>query len=81
MSQIKISHKKLIASGKKDQQKYLILLSDQTVFIDTEYEGMKRARKHGKTIIEMMPTNARLIAQQTSLTKLLERLEVEKFQL
>ena len=82
MIPIKISHKKLKKSTKKDKQKYLILLSDQTVIIENEWEAMKKATDHcmrnRKTIVEMMPTHARINAQTTGLSKLLESLEIKK---
>lgn len=74
--------KKLKEDGKKDQQKFLILLSDQTVIIDTEAEAMKQARRimkgTKKYITEMIPTDARINKQRTTLTNLLENLETYK---
>lgn len=75
---IRISHRKLIKESKRQKQKYLILLSDQTVIIDTEWEGMKKARQHGKPIVEMLSTDARVNAQTNGLSKLLESLELPK---
>lgn len=88
----KISKPRRIApTNKKDQQRYIILLSNDVAIIDTEWSAMKRARflmssaKHRPTyksnnlrIVEMYPTSSRLIAQETTLTKLLEALDHEK---
>lgn len=74
---IRCDSKKLIPESKKEDQKFLILLQDQTVIIDTEWEAMKKWKRwfREKRIIEMLPTNSRLIAHTTSLSKLLENLE------
>jgi len=74
---IRCDRKKLIPQSKKEDQKYLILLQDQTVIIDSEWEAMKKWKRHypEKRIVEMLPTNSRLIAHTTSLSKLLENLE------
>lgn len=67
---------------KKPQQKYLVLLSNQRVFIDTEWEAMKSAVKEcratGARIIEMLPTESHKIKITTDLSTLLENLEREK---
>ncbi len=82
MTPIKISHKKLKKSTKKDKQKYLILISDQTVIIENEWQTMKKATRHcrvsKKSILDMLPTHARINAQTTGLSKLLESLEIKK---
>ncbi len=39
---------------KKSQPIYFVLLSNQKVIIDTEWDAMKRARLSGKAVIEMM---------------------------
>jgi hypothetical protein len=79
---IKISQRKLKPLRKRAQTKYLILLSDQTVIIDSEWVAMKKAirycREKGKHIQVMLPTYARVNAKTTGLTKLLETLETTK---
>lgn len=75
--------RKLISKGKKKQQKYLVLLSNDRAIIDTEFKAMKKARwallraPHLR-IVEMIPTGARVIAQENTLTKILESLEKPK---
>lgn len=82
MTPIRINFKKLKESKKRAKQKYLILISDQTVIIDTEWEAMKKAVRHckcnKKQITEMLPTSSRINAQTTGLSKLLENLELTK---
>lgn len=68
----------LKAMSKKQRQKWLVLCSDQTVFINTEFQAMKQARQHGKPIVEMLKTSARILPQTNGLSKLLESLEVKK---
>lgn len=70
-----IEQRTLVRVLKKPQQKYIILLADQTVIIDNEFAAMKEAIKRRKTIVEMLPTDSRLIKQVTGLGKLLESLE------
>lgn len=70
-----IQQRTLIESPKKRQQKYIVLLADHTVIIDNEFPAMKSAVRTGKRIIEMLPTDSRLIKQITGLSKLLESLE------
>jgi hypothetical protein len=85
MAAIKVDFKPLKKTSKRDKQKYLVLLSDQTVIIDTEWEAMRKAVKHCKAnkkhIQEILPTYARINAQTTGLTKLLENLEITKSEL
>ena len=71
-----IQQRKLKAA--KPQQKYLILLSDQTVIVDEEFEAMKKAIKTQKPIIDMLPCSNKMGAQKTNLTLLLEKLESNK---
>lgn len=71
-------HRKLKTSPKRKQQKYLVLLSNQVVIIGSEWTAMKEATRTGKTIIDMLPTDARVNDQTTVLTKLLESLEIKK---
>lgn len=82
MTPIRINFKRLKESKNKSNQKYLILISDHTVIIDSEWEAMKKATRHcrlnNKQILDMLPTYARTIAQTTGLTKLLENLELTK---
>jgi len=76
---LRVDNKKLIRSkNKKEQQKYLILLSNDVVIINEEFTAMKIARRYNKPIRDMLPTNARLINQVTVLSKLLEALDGEK---
>lgn len=72
------SGKKLKSNLKREEQKYLILLSDQTVIVNSEFQAMKEARRFGKPIIEMQKTDARVNNQVTNLSILLENLEREK---
>lgn len=71
---------KKIVGGKRSEQKYLILLSDQTTIIGNEWEAMKKAVRSGKPIVEMLPTDARVNTQTTGLSKLLESLEIKNDQ-
>lgn len=75
-----LHNKPLKKKGKRKQQKYLLLLSNDVVIIGSEFEVMRKYRKEfsGKPILEMLPTSARLNNQTTVLTKLLESLEREK---
>lgn len=74
-----IPQRKLKSNPKRRQQKYLILLSNQMVIIDTEFVAMKRARAFDKPIIEMLAHNGRShSAQPINLTSLLESLEQTK---
>lgn len=62
---------------KREQSKYMVLLSNDTAIIDTEWEAMKTAKKMMRekphlTIVEMVQTDTRAIAQTTVLSKLLE---------
>jgi hypothetical protein len=69
--------KSLVNKPKRPEQKFIVLMSDQTVFIGLEWEAMKKARKYGKPVVDMLPTSARVNSQSTSLTKILESLERE----
>lgn len=71
------SSKKLKSNLKRAEQKYLILLSDQTVIVNSEFQAMKEARQFGKPIIEMQKTDARVNNQVTNLSILLENLAKE----
>jgi hypothetical protein len=72
-----VDNRNLSVVKKRKEEKYLVILSNQTVVIDTEFQAMKRARRHQKPISDMHMTDARIHAQETSLTKLLESLEVK----
>ncbi len=72
-----IDNKPLITSGKRVTQKFLVLLSNSIVVIDTEMQSMKKALKFGKPISDMHMTDARIHSQTTTLNKLLETLETE----
>lgn len=58
----------------KKQDIYFVLLSNQQVIIDTEWDAMKRARFTGKQVVEMMLLKDRKKAEPKilSLNKLLE---------
>ncbi len=75
-----LHNRKLNKKLKRPQQKYLILLSNQVVIIDTEFQAMKKWRRQffDKKITEFQKTDARANCQVTGLTKLLESLEVER---
>jgi Na+/phosphate symporter len=75
-----IKQRKLInkAQKKREQQKYVVLLSNQTVIVGSEWDAMKRAVKTRKVILEMLPTYKRINDQVTSLTKLIESREPNK---
>ena len=70
----KIDFKRLRKPRRRNQDKYLILLSNQVVIIDTEWDGMKRAMRSGKRIEEMilLPNRNRKL-EVTTLNKLLEQ--------
>lgn len=72
-----IKQKKLInkAHKKREQQKYVVLLSNQTVIVGSEWQAMKRAVRMRKSILDMLPTYKRINDQVTSLTKLIESRE------
>ena len=70
----KFSHRRLRNKKRRQEDKFLILLSNQIVIIDTEWDGMKRARKHGKPVVEMIRlSNRNRKLEITSLNKLLEQ--------
>lgn len=71
-SEVKVDRKKLKPTPKKQQQKYLILLSNQNIIIDNEWAAMKKARRSGKAILEMFKISNRVISQETSFEKYLE---------
>lgn len=75
----RLHNKELTRKNKRQQQKYLLLLSNQIVIIGGEWEVMKMWRKyyHDKSIHELLPTTARLNSGVTGLTKLLESLEID----
>lgn len=74
-----VDSKPLILSNKKSEQMYCVLLSNQVVIIDTEFEAMKKYRKlyfkNGTRVLEFLPTDKRLIAQTGILDNILENLE------
>lgn len=76
----KLDNRKLNKKLKRPQQKYLILLPNDRVIIDTEFQAMKTWRKKysDKPIVEMLKTDSRANSQVNTLTKLLESLEVER---
>lgn len=73
-SNILVDNKKLITRNKSQEQKYLILLSNQQVIIGSEWLGMKMATRFGKPISDMLPTDARINDQVTTLDKLLDNM-------
>lgn len=69
--------KPLITKNKKSEQLYFLLLSNHIVIIDTEFPAMRKYKENWSEayVVEMLPTDKRLIAQVTVLDKLLENLD------
>ncbi len=59
----------------RELMKYFILLSNQIVIIDAEWDGMKKARMSGKQVLEMFELDGRenRKLEVTTLTHILEQ--------
>jgi hypothetical protein len=72
----KVDFKPLKRRSRRLHDKFLLLLSNQVVIIDTEWEALITARKKypEKRIVEMLPTKRKNIKSEvTTLNKLLEQ--------